>query len=275
MHQPCARLCLFGLGFLALDARAQPPTPSRAPANGRVACDSLVKARPGDPLSYRQRGDRCEGVYAQDVASRSSLLVASVIESFEAIDDTSSLPLRVEWTSPNGEAVRLRAYSIRSGLYYRMETTQPIAESPYLWPPGVIQALRIGNADIGVTGSTFPALNGVRSEVLVPLRISHRKTPARSSTYRVTVWPSVELSDVFVTVATADSSGKPATYLQRDENLAYGFYPAERGVVVPLKPLAARGIYFVRIAATLKRGGSATSTFLLFHPGPPTATGRR
>ena len=171
MHQPCARLCLFGLGFLALDARAQPPTPSRAPANGRVACDALVKVRPGDPLSYRQRGDRCEGVYAQDVASRSSLLVASVMESFEAIDDTSSLPLRVEWTSPNGEAVRLRAYSIRSGLYYRMETAQPIAASPYLWPPGVLQALRIGNADIGVTGSTFPALNGVRSEVLVPLRI--------------------------------------------------------------------------------------------------------
>ena len=142
-----------------------------------------------------------------------------------------------------------------------METAQPIAASPYLWPPSVLQALRIGNTDIGVTGSAFPTLNGARREVLVPLRISQRKTPARSSTYRVTVWPSVELSDVFVTVATADSSGKPATYLQRDENLAYGFYPAERGVVVPLKPLAARGIYFVRIAATLKRGGSATSTF--------------
>ena len=84
MRQPCARLCLLGLSFLALDASGQPPTPSRAPANGRVACDSLVKTRASDPLSYRQRGDRCEGVYAQDVAGSSSLLVASVMESFEA-----------------------------------------------------------------------------------------------------------------------------------------------------------------------------------------------
>jgi len=190
MHQPCARLCLLGLGFLALDARGQPPTPSRGPANGRLACDSLVKTRASDPLSYRQRGDRCEGVYAQDVAGSSSLLVASVMESFEAIDDTSSLPLRVEWTPPNGEAVRLRAYSIKSGLYYRMETAQPIAESPYVWPPSVLQALRIGNTDIGVTGSAFPALSGGRREVLVPLRISQRRTPARSTSYRVTVWPS-------------------------------------------------------------------------------------
>lgn len=270
MHRRYSGLCLGPL-VLTLAASAQPAMQSGAAATARVKCDSLVKTRATDPLRYRQRGDRCEGVYAQDVAGSSSLLVASVVESFEAIDDTSSLPLRVEWTPPNGEPVALRVYSIRSGLFYRMETAQPVAASPYLWPPAVLQALRIGSADIGVTGSASTRLNGVAREVFVPLRISHRKAPVRSTSYRVTLWPSVELSDVFVSVATTDADGKPVTYLQRDESLAYGFYPAERGVVVRLKPLAARGIYFVRIAATLKRGGSATSTFLLFHPGPPPA----
>ena len=269
MLRRLARFCLLAFGLKSPALRGQTATPAGAATSNRVACDSLVKTRASDPLSYRLRGDRCEGVYAQDVAGSSSLLVASVVESFEAIDDSSSLPLRLEWVGPRGEAVRLRAYSIKSGLFYRMETVQSVAASPYLWPTNVLQALRIKNTDIGVVGSSFPTLSGTRREVVVPLRISQRKEPARSTTYRVTVRPSVELSDVFVTVATADSSGRPATYLQRDENLAYGFYPAERGIVIPLKPLAARGIYFVRIAATLKRGGSATSTFLLYHAGPP------
>lgn len=267
MHRRRAGLCLLGLSLLV--QQPAPPTPRAARA--RAACDSLVKTRASDPLSYRERGDRCEGVYAQDVSGSSSLLVASLVESFEAIDDTSSLPLRVEWAPPAGEAVALRAYSIRPGLFYRMETAHPIAASPYVWPASVLQALRIASADIGVTGSAAHMVNGEPRAVLVPLRISQRKAPIRTARYRVTIWPSVELSDVFVTLATTGADGQPVRYLQRDENLAYGFYPAEHAIDILLQPLGARGIYFVRVAAMLKRGGSASSTFLLFHAGPPPA----
>ncbi len=271
MHRRRAGLCLLGLSLLV--RQSAPPSPGVAGLS--AACDSLVRTRATDPLRYRARGDRCEGVYAQDVSGSSSLLVASLVESFEAIDDTSSLPLRVEWATPAGEAVALRAYSLRPGLFYRMETAHPIAASPYLWPASVLQALRIGSADIGVTGSASPLVNGAPRAVLVPLRISQRKAPVRATRYRVTIWPSVELSDVFITLATTGADGQPVRYLQRDENLAYGFYPAEHGVDILLQPLAARGIYFVRIAATLKRGGSASSTFLLFHAGsPPARSGR-
>jgi hypothetical protein len=112
-------------------------------------------------------------------------------------------------------------------------------------------------------------VGGVRREVFVPLRISQRNAPARSPTYRVAVWPAVELTDALITFALVGPDGNPARYLKRDESLAYGFYPAERALVIRLKPLDAPGIYFVRIGATLKRGGSATTTFWLFHPGPP------
>ena len=266
MLRPPAILCLLGLSLLARSPRS-----GRVVPNGVIPCDSMVKTRASDPLRYRQRGDRCEGIYSQEVSGSSSLLVASLVESFEAIDDTSSRPIRVEWTPPDGQAVALRAYSIKPGLYYRMETAKPIAASPYLWPADVLQALRIGNADIGVTGSASAMLGGERREVLVPLRIGQRKPPARSTRYRVTIRPSVELSDVFITLATVGADGKPVSYLQRDENLAYGFYPAERAIDIRLKPLEARGIYYVGIAATLKRGGSATSSFLLFNPGPSPA----
>ena len=264
-----ATLCLLGLGLLARAGESSGVSP-----NVRVACDSL-KTLGTDPLRYRQRGDRCEGVYAQDVAGSTDLLVASLVESFEAIDDTSSLPLRVEWTSPDGQAVRLRAYSIKPGLFYRMDTAKPIAASSYVWPSDVLQSLRITSADIGVTGSASATLGGERREVLVPLRIGQRKPPARSTRYRVALWSNVELSDVFITLATVGPDGKPVKYLQRDENLAYGFYPAERAIDIRLKPLTDRGFYVVSIGATRKRGGSVTSEFLLFHPGPPPAPGNQ
>ena len=268
MNPRLAGLCLLGLGPLV-----DLPAPSRAVINVRAACDSLVKTRATDPLRYRQRGDRCEGVYGQDVSGSSSLLVASLVESFEAIDDTSSQPLLVEWTPPANRAVTLRAHSLKSGLFYRMDTPQPIAANSYRWQPDVLQALDIRNADIGVIGSIDSTMGGTRREVLVPLRIGHRNRPARASRYRMTVWPSVELSTVFVTVASAGANGQPIKYLQRDQDLAYGYYPAERGIDVRLPSLTTRGIYVVRVAAMLKRGGSATSTIFLYHTGPSSGPG--
>ena len=262
MKPRVAGLCLLGLGLLS-----DPAAPRRAAVNVQAACDSLVRTRATDPLHYRQRGDRCEGLYGQDVSGSSSLLVTSLVESFEAIDDTSSRPLLVEWTAPGKRAVTLRARSLKSGLFYRMDT-QPIAASAYRWPPDVLHALAITNADVGVTGTTDSIMGGVRREILVPLRIGHRSRPARAARYRMTVWPSVELSTVFLTVARAGANAQPVTYLQQDKDLAYGYYPAERGIDVRLPALAERGIYVVRIAATLKRGGSATSTVLLYHASP-------
>jgi hypothetical protein len=218
-------------------------------------------------LRYRQRGDRCEGVYGQNVSGSSQLRVASLVESVETYDDTSSLPLRIEWTPPPDQAVMLRASAIRAGLYYRMETTRPIAGTHYEWPSDVRRPLRIGRTDIGLTGSTTVTLGGSSREVLVPLRVSQRRPPVRSASYRLTLLPSVGLREVYVTVAFTGPGGTPSRYVQRDEKLGYGFYPAERGIDVRLPALSERGVYFVGISATREGGGGATRNILLYHPG--------
>src|SRR5215208_791760 len=100
MYALRAGLCLLSLGLLA-----RSPTPSPASTTLSVECDTLVRTRPSDPLRYRQRGDRCEGVYGENVSGSSTLLIASLVESFEAFDDTSSLPLRIEWTPVIGAGV--------------------------------------------------------------------------------------------------------------------------------------------------------------------------
>ena len=263
MHLLQAGVCLFGLGMLVRLPASGEPASVVAP----VECDSLVRTRNSDPLRYRQRGDRCEGVYGENVSGSSVLRVASLVESVETFDDSSSLPLRIEWTSPRGEAVMVRAAAIRAGLYYRMETARPIAATHYAWPSDVRRALRIGRADLGLTGSTTTALGGTNQEVLVPLRVSQRRPPVHSTSYRLTLLPSVGLSEVYVTVASTRPDGKPASYLQRDEKLGYGFYPAERAIDVRLPSLTERGVYFVGISATREGGGGATRNFLLYHAG--------
>jgi hypothetical protein len=201
------------------------------------------------------------------VSGSSRLLIASVVESFEAIDDSASAPLKVEWNPPSSQPLALRAYSIRPGLFYRMETVRPAAATSYAWPTDVMRALDVTNADIGVVGTTLMQIGTGQRAVVVPLRVSQRKPATRSPRYRVTVWPSQELKDVFVTVALLGPDGKPKTYVQRDENIAYGFYPAERGIEIRLKALTTRGVYLVRVGATLASGGSATEQFTLYHAG--------
>ena len=262
MHRLRAGIFLFGLSALA-----RPPVSAGTTVVVRFDCDSLVATRATDPLRYRQRGDRCEGVYGKNVSGSSTLRVASLVESLEAFDDSSSLPLRVEWTPPAGDSVTVRASAIRAGLYYRMETAHPIAESRFVWPSEVRAPLRISSADIGVTGTIAKSIGGVRREVLVPLRISQRRSPARSASYRLTLWPTVGLREVYVTIAATDTNGAPTHFLQRDVQLGYGYYPADRPIVVRLPTLARRGVYLVRIAATREGGGSATREILLYHAG--------
>ena len=71
---------MYGLrvttSMLALALLGSAPA-ARAPrAVVRFDCDSLVATQKSDPLRYRQRGDRCEGVYGQNVAGSSTLRVA-------------------------------------------------------------------------------------------------------------------------------------------------------------------------------------------------------
>jgi hypothetical protein len=58
------------------------------------------------------------------------------------------------------------------------------------------------------------------------------------------------------------NSGKP---ISEGVKLGYGYYPAERGIHVPVKGLTAEGIYKMDISALLINGGTAAFSFLFYH----------
>ena len=243
--------------------------PAASPLRAQPApCDTSLRSRAEDPSGYRLRdGNRCEGVFVRNVSGSSSLRIASVARHYESFTDSAALPLRVEWTAPAGALVQLHGYSLKSGLHYRMETVEPLTGGAYVWPTSVLRSLRMKKPDLGVVAIATVQVGDSARRVHVPVRITQRQSASDTARHQVVLWSSAELSEVFVSVAATDSLARPTRDIQRNAKLGYGFYPAERGIAIRLPPLGAPGIYQVRIGAVRKSGGSATTSFLLYHGG--------
>src|SRR5512145_105133 len=97
-------------------------------------CDPKLARPAKDPLGYERRGDRCEGLYLQDVAGSAGLLVASLTEPFDSLELGAGQRLRIEWSANGTPALRLRAVALRRRLYYRMDAQRPAGTSGFDWP---------------------------------------------------------------------------------------------------------------------------------------------
>src|SRR5262245_57769459 len=91
----------------------------RAAAQSR-ACDPLLTQPAASPHGYRLRGDRCEGIYVQEVAG-TPLVVASLTDGFAPFDLKTVQHLLLTWSAPADTELHLRALGLRRKLYYRMD----------------------------------------------------------------------------------------------------------------------------------------------------------
>src|SRR5688500_1860053 len=121
------------------------------PLIGQSVCDPALPAIKEGGLGYRDRGDRCEGLYINPV-SNTTLFVASFTQQFENYDNSGNTIL-IEWDKPpaNKEII-LRAQGIKPRLYYRMDASRSGTTTFFAWPSGVLGSLNIKRNDIGVTG---------------------------------------------------------------------------------------------------------------------------
>src|SRR5205807_1915335 len=102
---------MFGLraatvAFIVWGLRAAEPGP----------CDPsiLAQADRTNPYAYSLIGDRCEGVFSQNVAGTGSLLFASFLKK-GLTPENPPAPLMLTWKHPVGAAsVHLRAIALRA-----------------------------------------------------------------------------------------------------------------------------------------------------------------
>jgi hypothetical protein len=236
-----------------------------ASSQGR-RCDPLLEQPPGNPYGYRLRGERCEGVYVQQVAS-TTLLVASFTEAFPDYDLASDRNLVIDWSAPAPGEVQLRAHGLRRKLYYRMDATRPAASHSFTWPVDLLAALSISRPDVGVVGWMRHSVGPTDRDVYLPLRVGRPREASRREAYVLVLVPGVPLSEVYVSLAPVGRDGRPTTFIRDEEALRYNYYPADRPIDIPISPSLSPGLHYLLIGATLGTGGSATAE-LWFYRAP-------
>lgn len=250
---------LQGFVALSLVAALPPGTAAAEPEH----CDPGLD-RISSPLGYRLHEDRCEGLYVQEVGS-ADLVVLSFTEVFEDFDAEAGGDLRVEWEVPGEEPVRLRAQGIGK-RYYRMDTVRPAGTTSFLWPVEVLSGLGYTRQDIGVVGWTRTQVGGDERRIHLPVRVTQGPSPAGSEGYLLVIQPGRELTEVYVSVAEVGADGEPSRFLRDGDPLGYGYYPARRGLEIPVSGLGEPGVYYLEVGARVKGGGVTAVELWFFHP---------
>lgn len=266
MHLPvvprCFRLQLSTLLVLVLAGPGE-----RVLYAQQDSCDSSLQQSSKDKNGYRQRGDRCEGVYIQGVSSP-ALRVVSLVQSFEDFDPAASTELVVEWDSPANVPVHLRANALRPHLYYRFDAVRSGGATSYRWPTAMLRSLELKQRELGFIAWYQQQIGSVARDVYIPVRIGRDTSATLSGRYLLMLVPGAELTEVFLSLVPLNAQGQPGRFIVQDKPLARGFYPAGRGINIPLTGFSAGGVHYLEISATLRAGGSATTRLWFYHPGP-------
>ena len=245
------------------------PASSQLPAKEESPCDPGLPVASKDSLSYQLRGDRCEGRYTMSSQVRifsGVLRVVSFVEHFEEYHPGSDQDLRIEWSVPQPKEIALRASGLQTGLYYRMDVNPSANTTNYSWPTDILQALQISRNELGLIGwASYKFSNGMVKDVYLPLRITQNSPAKSSSNYQVVIWPTQELSEVFVSVASLDSDGSPRNFILDGEELGYGYYPKDRGIHFEIPKPPKTGVYYLEIGASLKDGGGVNIEDWFYH----------
>lgn len=228
-------------------------------------CDQGLLGLAHGPHGYRLHGERCEGIYVQQVGG-TVLWVASLTQAFDSFDLTSGADIVVAWAAPEERGIRLRAQGIKHNLYYRMDAARPADSNVFRWPTDLLAAQNIRSADIGVLGWMRYPVGGVEQDVLVPLRISQRGSVPDTGAYDLVLFPTVALREVYLSVTALGPHGRSQRVITQGEPLRYGYYPPERPVHIRLRNLTEVGFYYIEIGAELTNGSPATLRQWVYRP---------
>jgi hypothetical protein len=181
----CAWLILFNCaGWCALWAQ-------------NSVCDAQVHPLQGSPVQYKERGNRCEGLYIAEVGSQKLDLVSF---HWGALNYTLKPGQKLIVSVPGVRVpVHVRAMAIPLGTYYRMDAVlQPGAS--LAWPvDDVLLPEQLNASRLGV----YAFAQGPNSEVVYyPVRVGTSTGGANDSHWVYTIRPSFDVQRVQWRAAT-------------------------------------------------------------------------
>jgi hypothetical protein len=222
-----------------------------------------------DPLAYGLRGERCEGVYALEVAGTGGFSVVAFVTSGKPTTIEAGKAVAIEWPAGVDTPVFLRAVSLRHKLYYRMDARRPATSKRFDWPSEVLRDLKLKIEEVGIVAWSEKKIGETVQDVYVPIRVGGAPAGGDQSSYVFQVVSGSDLKEVFVKLATADASGREQQVIIRDEPLKRGFYPAERAIPIPISwsTLKERGLYRLQLNAVRSNGQPSSRILYFQHAG--------
>jgi hypothetical protein len=230
----------------------------------QAPCDldlvSQTNIRDNDRYFQRYK-DRCEGVYLQQVAGTiGDLLVASLTASDGGPTQwPESGALTLRWNQFSTGDVHIQAFPLVPRKHFRLDVLSAPSAS-YDWRTSLV-AKYLAPVEVGVVAWTSSQINGRNQRVYLPIAVGPAGIP--KGPYHLTLLPPVDLSEVYLTVASV-APGKRS--FRNHTPLKFGSYPANQKIEVDIPPLPESGLYRVAVEGDRKDQGSvATPPLLINH----------
>ena len=219
------------------------------------------------PLGYRSFDDRCEGLYAQPVGA-ATLRVVSFTAGAARFRTEEAKPISIAWPKVKDGPIRLRAKSLKSNLYYQMDTLQPETRSSFSWPTDMVRRLSIDARDLGLAGWMEARVGGDTETVYLPLTVRQDGDGAAAQDYRLLISPGEPLKTVSWSIYRYDETDQRYREVPPLAPQQSTVHRSSRSVPIPIRNLPGKGIYYIEITGELATDGLSTSRKIWFyHPG--------
>jgi hypothetical protein len=255
----------IGAGLIALTLVQTIPLPVKPavkPLGGEQHCDPNIPRDFGNELGYRERGDRCEGLYRTRVASNAFIPIA-----FDAIQQQIDPPKVANVSlGPSPEPLWLTAVSASPLTPYRMDVRLAPQQRSFAWSTALLQHAGLSGAKVGLYATLDRRLLGKTRQALVAVRCRadipgepgkpHAGSPRRQIRLRL----GLDLSRAWWTLSRvgAEADQRSTVASARIEG---GLLAAERIVNIDLD-LSPGGCFLLELGGLLEVGSVTKDLYL-------------
>lgn len=233
-----------------------------APAVGQDYC----QLETSDNFSgYKMRGNRCEGIYAQDV-SANLLQIVSFAARFDEFADSNTANLYIRWQAPGDGTLWISGRGQARNSFYGLDTAVPREQEEFSWPAKILQDKGYRKRFLGFL-AWYTAEEMQVDKLHLPITVGPGIAPAdtSSNSYELVIRTGAAFQQVYL--ALDRLCGSTYQPVWPDKELGQGYYSTQR-VPHRLDVSGSKGVYRLRINALGENGTYAPGrSFHFLHQG--------
>lgn len=222
-------------------------------------------------IGYKPRGNRCEGIYPDQKSGSSDIFVVSLAAMALSTALSNIDTLYIRWPeAPARDVLKIRALSLRDGLNYRLDSTQPLARKIFEWPSEILKQVGLQLNEVGLLGSSDVMINNSKRRVYIPTILSDQPKAGEIQSLELVLRTNIDLSDVYWSYAPFKSGGRIGEYIVYEKHFQ-NFYPAGEPIRLKIEAPPTEGLYNGEIStefpAYVRQNTPPATSFVFYYSG--------